>query len=180
MNIESSNFSIKADTLYFIVAGEKNIIDNLANIINNYNNSNKKIFFEKYISTKISIPIACKSIELMKQINNIDNDDMLNSYTQKPILIEDGIEFAQGHIYAEGYTDNHYILQVLTDNDDHCLLGFVKFMLCEDIDPEKIIEDWFKKYLGKIPNGIKKNTKLVTVTGAKSNILVITTEIKKL
>lgn len=175
MNIESSNYSIKADTLYLIVVGQRNIMDQLINNINN-NNPN-----EKYILTKISTPTAQKSIEIMKQINNIEEEDMLNSSTQKTVLIDDGVEFAQGHTYADGtYNENHYILQVLTENDDHCLLGFLKFILYEDASPEQLIEDWFKKKLGKIPSGIKKNTKLITVAGNKSNILVISTEIKKI
>jgi hypothetical protein len=169
------NFSIKADTLFLIVTGQKNIIEQL---INNINKSSTQ---EKFISTKINYPSASKSIELMKELNGIDDYDMLNSAFQKVVLIDDGLEFAQGHLYAEGdYDENSYMLQVLVENKDHYLLSFLKFPLDEDDNPENIIEDWFKKKLGKIPNSIKKTIKLITVAGSKSNILVVSAELKKL
>jgi hypothetical protein len=184
MNIGSSNFSIKADTLFLIVTGQKNIMDQLVDIINNKNNNDEKRIYinkEKFILTKIDHPSAFRSIELMKEINNIDDINMLDSTCQKVVLIDDGIEFAQGHLYAEGdYSDNYYILQVLTDNSDHYILSFLKFTLDDDDNPESIIEDWFKKQLGKIPSSIKKSIKLITVAGSKSNILVISTELKKI
>ena len=175
MNIESTNFSIKADTLFLIIIGQKNIMEQLIN------NINKNTTTEKYILTKINLPTAQKSIELMKQLNGVDDDNMLDSSTQKTVIIDDGVEFAQGHTYADGiYNDDHYILQVLTENNDHYILSFLKFILDDDDNPEYLIEDWFRKKLGKLPNGIKKNTKLITVAGSKSNILVISTEIRKL
>jgi hypothetical protein len=168
------NFSIKADTLFLIVTGKKNIIEQLINNINKFSTK------EKFISTKINYPSAFKSIELMKELNGIDDSDMLNSTLQKVVLIDDGLEFAQGHLYAEGnYDENTYMLQVLVENENHYLLSFLKFHLEEDDNPENIIEDWFKKTLGKIPNSIKKTFKLITVAGSKSNILVISAELKK-
>jgi hypothetical protein len=175
MNLDGLNFSIKADKLFLIITGQKNIIEQLTNTLN------KDKAVEKYISTQINCPSAFRSIELMKDINNIDDFNMLDSYTQKPILIDDGVEFAQGYINAEcDYDDDHYILQTLTDNSSHHVLSFLKFMLDEDDNPENIIEDWFKKNIGKVPSSVKKSIKLITVAGPKSNILVISTELKKL
>ena len=174
-----SNFSIKADTLFLIVIGQKNIIEQLINNINKSPSSSGSE--EKFILTKINCPSAHRSIELMKELNGIEESDMLNSTLQKVVLIDDGMEFAQGHLCAEGdYDDNYYMLQVLIENKDHYLLSFLKFPLDEDDNPENIIEDWFKKKLGKIPNSIKKSIKLITVAGSKSNILVISAELKKI
>ena len=93
----------------------------------------------------------------MKELNNIVDINMLDSNTQKTVLIDDGAEFAQGYVYADGdYNDNHYILQVLIEHNDHYVLSFLKFLLDEDDNPENIIEEWFKKRLGKIPSSVKK------------------------
>ncbi len=173
-----SNFSIKADTLFLIVTGQKNIIEQL---INNINKSSSSESEEKFILTRINCPSAHRSIELMKELNDIEETDMLNSNLQKVVLLDDGIEFSQGHLYAEGdYDEKYYMLQVLIENKDHYLLSFLKFPLDEDDNPESIIEDWFKKKLGKIPSSIKKSIKLITVAGSKSNILVISAELKKI
>jgi hypothetical protein len=180
MNMGTSNFSIKADTLFLIITGQKSVIEQLINIINknSENNNYEKIIF---IATKIDCPSARRSIEIMKEVNGIEEIDLLNSSSHKSVLIDDGIEFAQGHLYAEGdYDDDNYMLQILIDNSDHYILSFLKFPLDEDDNPEIIIEDWFKKKVGKIPNSVKKSIKLITVAGSKSNILVIATELKKI
>jgi hypothetical protein len=175
MNLDGLNFSIKADKLFLVIVGQKNIIEQLVNILN----KNKTI--EKYITTKINCPSAQKSLELMKEINGIDDDNMLDSNSQKAVIIDDGVEFAQGYINAEGeYNDNSYILQSVSDNNDYYVLSFIKFCLEEDDNPETIIEDWFKKNLGKFPASIKKSIKLITVAGQKSDILVVSTELKKI
>jgi hypothetical protein len=117
----------------------------------------------------------------MKELNNIEDYGLLDSNTQKSVIIDDGLEFSHGYVYADGeYNDNHYILQVVADNINHYTLGFLKFPLDEDDNPELIIEEWFKSKLGKIPSSVKKTIKLITVAGSKSNILVISSELKKI
>lgn len=175
MNFDSLNLSIKANKLFLVIVGQKTVIEQLMNILNKHKN------IEKYIITKINQPLAIKSLELMKEINKIEDDSLLDSYHQKSIIIDDGVEFAQGYVNAEGdYNDNSYILQTLSDNDVYYTLSFIQFILEDDDNPEVIIEDWFKKKIGKVPNSIKKSIKLITVAGSKSNILVISTELKKL
>lgn len=175
MNIESGNYSIKTDTLYFVIIGDKKTIYKMINIINKENP------LDNYIMSQLNIPVAKQSIEIMKSTNDIEDDDMLNSLTQKTVLIDDGVEFAQGHIYADGnYNDESYMIQMLIDNKEHYVLSFPNFLLYEDVNPERIIEDWFKKNFKRVPSDVKKNTKLVTVAGEKSNILVVRTDIKKL
>jgi hypothetical protein len=174
MNTGNNNFSIKADTLFLIVVGQKNALEQLLN------NVNKTQTSEKLILTKINCPSSHRSIELMKELNNMEDINMLDSNTQKTVLIDDGTEFAQGYVYADGdYNDTHYILQLLTEHPDHYVLSFIKFVLDEDDNPENLIEDWFKKRVGKIPSSVKKSIKLITVAGSKSNILVVSTELKK-
>lgn len=140
MNLDGLNFSIKADKLFLIITGQKNTIEHLINILN------KEKSIEKYIITKINCPSAYRSIELMKDINEIENINLLDSYTQKPVIIDDGVEFAQGYINAEGdYDENCYILQTLINKENHHILSFLTFPLEEDDNPETIIEEWFKK-----------------------------------
>jgi hypothetical protein len=169
MNKETEKISAKPDLLLLIIVGQKNIMELL---IKNLKENEK----EKYILTKISNPSAHQSLELMKSLNNIEDENLLNSTTQKAVLIDDGVECAQCYVYGEGsYSSDSYMLQQVIDNGAHYTLGFLKFPLCEDDNPETIIEEWFKKNTGKAPNGIKKNTKLVTVAGINSNILVVST-----
>ena len=169
MNKETEKISVKAESLLLIIVGQKNIMELLIKDLKN----NEK---EKYILTKISHPSAHKSLELMKSLNNIEDENLLNSTTQKPVLIDDGVECAQCHVYGDGsYSSDSYMLQQVIDNGDYYTLGFLKFPLGEEDNPETIIEEWFKKNTGKAPNGIKKNTKLVTVAGINSDILVVTT-----
>lgn len=175
-----SNFSIKADKLFLIITGTKNTIEQLINILNK---DNKNI--EKYIMIPINKPSSQKSIELMKELNNIDDIKLLDSYTQKPVIIDDGVEYAQGHLNADSELininiNNCYIIQTLTEYSNYYSLSFLNFMLVDDDNPENIVENWFKKTIGKIPNNIKKKIKFITVAGQNSNILVISVEIKKI
>jgi hypothetical protein len=172
---ESENFAIKAESLFLIIVGQKNIMEQLLN------NINKKNMTDKYILTQISVPSAKRSLELMQIYNKIEDDSLLNSTTQKPVLVDDGVEYAHAHTYGNGlYCSDNYMLQHVIDNDTHYTLSFLKFPLDEDDNPEILIEAWFKKVLNNVPYGIKKNTKLVTMAGSQSNILVISTELKKL
>lgn len=175
MNLDGLNFSIKADKLFLIITGQKNTLENFINLLNKDNS------IEQYIMTKINYPSANRSIELMKDLNSIESVNMLDSYLQKPVIIDDGVEFAQGYVNAEGdYNENSYIIQTLLNNETYYTLSFIKFMLEEDDNPESLIEEWFKKKIVKVPNSIKKSVKLITVAGQKSNILVISAELKKL
>lgn len=172
-----SFFSIKADSLFLIIVGHKNVMEQLIDIINKNTNTT----CEKFIITKINCPSSYRSLELMKELNNIEDINLLNSNTQKTVIIDDGLEFSQSYVYAEGeYNDDYYILQVVNDNNNHYTLGFLKFYLQEDDNPENIIEQWFKSKLGKIPSSIKKSIKLITIAGTKSNILVTSAELKKI
>jgi hypothetical protein len=180
----ASNFSIKAESLFLIIIGQKCVMEQFINIINNNtdtNNNKNSEKCDKYILTKINCPSSHRSLELMKELNNIEDYGLLDSNTQKSVIIDDGLEFSHGYVYADGeYNDNHYILQVVADNINHYTLGFLKFPLDEDDNPELIIEEWFKSKLGKIPSSVKKTIKLITVAGSKSNILVISSELKKI
>lgn len=171
----NSYFSIKADSLFLIIVGQKIVMEQLINIIN------KNSTGEKFIITKINCPSSYRSLELMKELNNIEDINLLNSNTQKTVLIDDGLEFSQSYVYAKGeYNDDYYILQVINDNKNHYILGFLKFSLQEDDNPENMIEQWFKSKLGKIPSSVKKSIKLITIAGTKSNILVTSAELKKI
>ena len=67
----------------------------------------------------------------------------------------------------------------LTENDCSYTLGYPKFDLGDEEDPETLVEDWFKKKIKKVPNGVKKNIKYITVVGTNTNILVVATKLKK-
>lgn len=151
----NNNFSIKADNLLLIIIGQQNILNPLLDMLN----TNPK---EKYIINPINIPMANIANEL-----SINND----------IIMKNGVEFAQANLCAE-YTDK-YMIQLITNHTTHSTFGFITFedLDLEETNPKTIIENWCKTKLDK-PN-IKNNIKPLTIAGIKSNILVITVEIKK-
>jgi hypothetical protein len=126
----------------------------------------------QYISVKIDNPIANKCIELTEFLNH-------NKEKIKNVTLDDGVETAQCYTYAEGYHCQSYMLMSVHEDDTKYILGYPKFELGDEEDPEIIIEGWFKKRVKRLPSGIKKNMKLITVVGPQTNILVIATKIKK-
>jgi hypothetical protein len=69
------------------------------------------------------------------------------------------------------------MLMSITEQDNSYILGYPKFELSDEEDPEILVEEWFKKKVRKLPTGLKKNMKLITVVGSNTNILVIATKI---
>lgn len=153
MEKEITIIEISADSLYLVVAGEKKAIDKLALDLNN-NNDNIQ-----YISVKIDNPINSKCDELSKN-------------SEKPILPRVGIESAQCYAYAEGFNNDYYMLMSIESIDNQEYLGYLKFDLGDNGDPEKLILDWIKKKLSKIPKSIKKSLKPLTLVRNKEDILV--------
>lgn len=152
---------ITADYLCFVVLGDKKTIDNIVDDMPSDN-------IVKYISVKIDCPSAKKCHEIALELNN-----------GKDIIIDDGVETAQCYTYAEGYDNQLYMLMCITEHNDYYTLSYPKFELGDEEDPEILIEDWFRKQIGRIPHGLKKNMKLITVVGTDTNILVVATRINK-
>lgn len=175
MNIDNqvTVIEITADYLCLIVLGDKSSIENLISDISD--ESEDKI---QYIAVKIDCPSATKCNELVKILNkDIDVENISNINKIKHVRIDDGVETAQCYTYAEGYHSQLYMLMTIIENDDSYLLGYPKFELEDEEDPEILVENWFKKKIKKLPTGLKKNMKLITVVGANTNILVIATKI---
>lgn len=176
MNINNDNqvtiIEIPADYLCLVILGDKVTIDNLVDELEKTNNTQTV----KYISIKISEPIANKCHELTKFLNK--GIDIEISNETKIVLLDDGVESAQCYTYAEGYNNQLHMLMIMSEEENSYILGFPKFELGEEEDPEILIEKWFKKKINKLPSGIKRNMKIITVVGSSSNILVIATKIK--
>lgn len=158
---------ITADYLCLVVLGDKSTIDDLITDINLVNPSDST----QFIAVKIDNPTANKCTELTNLYN-------CNKTSNKSVVLDEGIETAQCYTYAEGYNNQSYMLMNITEENDKYILGYPKFELGDEEDPEIIIENWFKKKVKRLPSGIKKNMKLITVVGSQSNILVIATKIK--
>ena len=169
MNVDNqvTIIEITADYLCLVVLGDKMSIEELIEDIKSTNQSDPT----QYIAVKIDNPIANKLNELTTSCN-------INKKYIKNILIDEGIESAQCYTYAEGYNSQSYMLMCIYEENNQYFMGYPKFELGEEEDPEIIIEGWFKKKIKKVPNGIKKNMKLITVVGTQTNILVIATKIK--
>lgn len=166
---------ISADYLYLIVLGERSLINNFIKDIKTQNPTDTT----QYIPVKINYPIANKCYELSKTLNNNIDIELLPSLKNvKNVIIDDGIEVAQCYTYAEGYTSELYMLMTLVEENGTYVLGYPKFDLGDEEDPEAVIEEWFKKKVKKISKSIKKNIKYITVVGESTNILVIATQLK--
>lgn len=169
MNVDNqvTVIEITADLLYLIVLGDLTSIEKFINDIKKNNPSDTT----EYMPVKIDNPSANKCHDIMSDIN----DNMMS----KTVIIDDGVESAQCYTYAEGYNNQLYMIMTLNkiDEQEKYLLSYPKFELVDDGDPDEIVENWFKKKVKKIPKGIKKNMKLITVVGTNANILVIATKL---
>ena len=169
MNVDNQVriIEITADYLCLIVLSDKMTIDDLIDDIKVVSQNDST----HYVAVKIDNPIANKCFEL-SEILNKDKQKI------KTVVLDDGIETAQCYTYAEGYHNQSYMLMNVQEDDSKYILGFPKFELGDEEDPEIIVEGWFKKRVNRLPSGIKKNMKLITVVGPQTNILVIATKIK--
>jgi hypothetical protein len=170
---------ITADYLCLVVLGDKSSIENLISDMKNTCRAEDKT---EYIAVKIDCPSANKCYELTKSLNNgidIENISISDLNKIKNVKIDDGVETAQCYTYAEGYHSQLYMLMRITEDENSYILGYPKFELEDDEDPELLVEDWFRQRTKKIPGGLRKNMKLITVVGADTNILVIATKINK-
>lgn len=171
---------ITADYLCLVVLGDKSSIENLIYDMKNTCSSENLTNNIQYIAVKIDYPSANKCYELTKSLNNvtdIEESDTTSITKIKNVIIDDGVETAQCYTYAEGYHSQLYMLMSITEQDNSYILGYPKFELSDEEDPEILVEEWFKKKVRKIPAGLKKNMKLITVVGSNTNILVIATKI---
>lgn len=151
--------------LYFIIIGNKNQLDSLTNSLNS--NAGK---INRYYCLKIY-----ESITNLSNLLNMKNEIILS---KKHVFVDDGVESAQTYSYLDKTCDNLYMLLELVEHDDKYILGFPRLPL-EDLDYEPQIEAWFKNKTNKIPKGIFKNLKMITVVGEDSNILVMSTRLAK-
>ncbi len=170
---------ITADYLCLVVLGDKTSIENLIYDMKSTYSSEKSNLKDniQYIAVKIDYPSANKCHELTKILNNNIDLEEGDITKIKNVVIDDGVETAQCYTYAEGYRSQLYMLMSVTEQDDTYVLGYPKFELNDEEDPEVLVEEWFKKKIKKLPMGLKKNMKLITVVGANTNILVIATKI---
>jgi hypothetical protein len=156
---------ISPEYLYLVVIGNKLQVDLLAK---NLNSTVKNTDLYYSLKTHESITNLCNTLNV--------TDNILLS--KKYIIVDDGVESAQTYSYVDRTCDNLYMLVELAENADNHVLGFPKFSLGEG-DYDTQIETWFKNKSTKIPKGVFKNLKIITVVGCDSNILVMSTRFAK-
>lgn len=150
-----------ADYIYFVAGGTQEDInkftEELNNSIKNLNNSNTT-----YISCRLDIPLSveCENLDFEKL--NINKNIELATY----------IETTQSYVFAQGFKKNTYVVMQIEKYNDKTILTYPKIDLKDDDDPELLIFDWIKKKVKKIPKGIKKTIKPITLVGQNEEILV--------
>lgn len=169
---------VSADSLFFVLLGDKNIMENIAKELQESESEN----YIKYVTAKIGEPVINKYEELLKTINSVDSLNDLESIDSKNvnyIEINDGVESAQCYTCAEGYSNQLYTLMTLTKTSNQHVLSYPKLELAEDDNPDCLIKQWIKNKMKKVPSGILKNTKVIASVGNKENILVVATKANK-
>lgn len=161
MDNQITIIEITADSIYFIIVGDKDSINDLVLSFNNNIADNLK-----FVSVKIDIPIASKCNELFKESN-------------KCVELDIGIETAQCYTYADGYDNKNYMMVFLETINDKIIMSYPKIPLSEDGDAEQTIFNWLKKKIGKVPKSIKKSIKPITLVGANDEILVFSAKYKQ-
>lgn len=152
---------VTADIMYLIIVGDKKDINNFVEDLNKNNKDNTI----KYVSARIDIPTSVKC-------------DQLQKLYKKKINVDNGIESAQCYTFAEGLNKKSYMLLMLEEGENNVTFSYPKMNLDDDADPEELIHTWIKKRVGKIPYGIKKSMKPLTLVGVDDNILVYMAQIK--
>lgn len=158
---------ISADYLYLVVCGDFETITEITNDFNKTVDENTK-----YLCVKLCEPIANKYDELYEMLND-------NKQNKKNIIFEDGMEAAQCYVYADGHNSQTYMILTINEKRSYYVIGYPKFDLVDDDEPELFAEEWCKKSLNKIPVGFKKNMKMITVVGVNTNILIMSTKLNK-
>jgi hypothetical protein len=152
---------VYADFIYFIAVGDKTEI---RNFVDELNKSNKDSGI-KYLASRIDIPLTICCEQLQKTI-------------KKRIEIAPSIESAQSHAFAQGFKKRSYTVVVLEDVGDKSTVSFPRLELNDDDDPEELIIKWLKKRVHKIPKGIKKTIRPVTLVGPDEDILVYVAKLR--
>lgn len=157
---------IYADCIYFIAVGDKSDISNFVDELNKSNKDNSI----KYLASRIDVPLIICCEQIQKKI-------------KKRVEIAPSIESAQSYAFAQGFKKRSYAILVLEDGEDKSTLGFPHLELSDEDDPEELIIKWIKKRVQKVPKGIKKTIRPVTLVGPDEDILVyvakLRTQIKK-
>lgn len=163
-NKNNNIIEISADYIYFVIVGEKNTLLKLINYIE----KNKNINNNKFIITRLDIPILFRYNKIQKMINkDIKLDISIESTQSYAFAQEQFLIPKQKTKFIENDTKKNYMLMMI-END---ILRFPKIELIDE-DPEKMILDWIKNNIGIIPVKIKKTIKPLSLVGYNNEILV--------
>jgi len=157
---------IFADSIYYVLYGSHDAMNNFKSIINDYYAKNN--IDKKYIVAKLNHPVAtlCDSQrESYNKKNKVNHNFNFNK----------NLEFIQCLVYAEcanKEAKDMYTLICLEKIDNTIEFNYPQITLVEDSDPEEVIYKVLKKIDYKIARCVKKNIKLVDIVGDNDEILV--------
>jgi hypothetical protein len=146
---------VTANHMYFVIYGNKSEVSAFVDILNK-NNKDSNI---KYIFARTNIPSS----------NKIDKIQKL--YTKK-VYLDNGTESSQCFALAEGNPRKTHMIMTVNETENDVMLGYPKIDLSESEDPEETILKWIKKNAGRLPKGIKKSLKPITLVGTEDDILL--------
>jgi hypothetical protein len=155
---------ISVNSIYFVLLGDLLSLEKIVEEFNANKNSDYEDFF--YLIKKIKIPISMVCDELSKQYN---------------VTLDTEIEKSQCYIYADHQEDDLYFILLLEKHNlitNEYKLCFPKLDFGLGEDPEKIICQWLKKKIGRIPKCLKKTLKPEILVGKEDNIMVFSGKYK--
>lgn len=171
---------VAADFMYLIVLGESDIIEHITDTLNDVLPGDN--LSSKYMS--IDIDTQIDNLLETSRFRDILNKSKLNSSNSsnasivsidsksnkstKYFVINEGVETAQCYTYAENFDAQKMIIQ-LTESDDSFNLTFPILNLDDEVNPDDLIDSWFKEKELDIEN---RSIKLINMVGSEHDILV--------
>jgi hypothetical protein len=153
---DSNIIEIYADYIYYAIAGDKENIDELANLLNKTNIEN----YIEYFSFKTIVPLA-------KQKSILEKNKKIN------IKLETIVEEAQAHTYYNYTFSDSYILVCLKKINNKYILTFPRFIMVDGDNPERGLIDEFKRLTNNKLNPMVENTiKPIAIMGKNKNTVL--------
>lgn len=183
--------TVAADYMYLVILGDSDIIDRIANVMNEEaqkNDTNKM-----YISTNIDTPVDYlpESLEfqeiLLKDSIQSDSNNRRDSLSdtisdtlsdnfssdssnKKYFVMGEGVETAQCYTCGEGYINSHMLIEI-EKTDKNFTIMFPVLNLDDEVNPEDLISTWvINNTISHIADSL--NIRLVNMVGTDHDILV--------
>lgn len=156
MGINTNIIEIYADYIYYIIIGEKKMVNNIMTILANEKVDN----YVEYISVKANVPLAIHK-ENIEKLKNI------------VITLDPIVEEAHAKAYSLCDMKTAYMMLYLKKIDNKYILTFPRYIMVDGDDPEKgIINEFSRLSNNKITHLLENTISLHDIIGIKKDTLL--------